>query len=155
MSHTSLSVQVPSHVSSLQSALKFYLEHASSHRHPPFSSKTRSMELCRVPVSLVLQNCSQHKLKVRIVSVCVHVHIGNVRSYGGKLWGRNFHQFRSLRATYECFLHEMWEYHTHLYDWYCIPQSFLHEMLTSYWSAKVFSFESFPQELHGGYSLQL
>ena len=90
MSHTSLSVQVPSHVSSLQSALKFYLEHASSHRHPPFSSKTRSMELCRVPVSLVLQNCSQHKLKVWIVSVCVHVHIGNVRSYGEKLWGRTF-----------------------------------------------------------------
>lgn len=56
-----------------QTLVKFYLEHPTSYRHSPFSSKSKSIELCQVPVSIVLQNSSQGKVKVS--SLCDQLYL--------------------------------------------------------------------------------
>ena len=59
--------------------------------------------------------------------------------------GENFRGFRGLRAIHESFLCEIWGRATTTYDLFqAIRENFLHEIFTSYGSAKVFSLESFP-----------
>ena len=64
--------------------------------------------------------------------------------YSAKLSRENIYDFRGFGATRESFLHKNWVCRTYLYDRLLILalcENLLREMVTSYWSVKVFPSE--------------
>ena len=64
--------------------------------------------------------------------------------YSAKLLSENICDFRGFGVTRESFLHKNWVCRTYLYDRLLIlalRENLLREMVTSYWSVKVFPSE--------------